>query len=354
MKVFKHELAGAIKSLKAVVPKNPVLPSLKGILFNNGTLTASNTEITMQISLDSIEGEKFILPESSFTLIENLPEGEIEFAISENGTYVDIATGKIRNRFQAIDPDTFGFNMPDVQDAKVCRFSGRAVMSALANVLFATAKSDGMPLLKGVLVRRKGDIIDIVATDGHVVAWDKVDSEGEDMQVVIPGDTVKTLISMGIDDDIEFNYNKNAAIFKTSKYTVYTRLLDGGYPNFEYAFTQMDIHAGVDRKQLLNALSRAKMCDSAGLVNVPTMISFREDKIGISRSGVSVAAYSEEIDTIEDVDGELDIRFDTTILIAAIKSFSTDTVYLEAKSRTHPMIMTSDASDYKALVLPVR
>ena len=342
MKVFKHELAGAIKSLKAVVPKNPVLPSLKGILFNNGTLTASNTEITMQISLDSIEGEKFILPESSFTLIENLPEGEIEFAISENGTYVDIATGKIRNRFQAMDPDTFGFNMPDVQDAKVCRFSGRAIMSALANVLFATAKSDGMPLLKGVLVRRKGDVID------------KVDSEGEDMQVVIPGDTVKTLISMGIDDDIEFNYNKNAAIFKTSKYTVYTRLLDGGYPNFEYAFTQMDIHAGVDRKQLMNALSRAKMCDSSGLVNVPTMISFREDKIGISRSGVSVAAYSEEIDTIEDVDGELDIRFDTTILIAAIKSFSTDTVYLEAKSRTHPMIMTSDASDYKALVLPVR
>ena len=187
-----------------------------------------------------------------------------------------------------------------------------------------------------------------------MVAWDKVDSEGEDMQVVIPGDTVKTLISMGIDDDIEFNYNKNAAIFKTSKYTVYTRLLDGGYPNFEYAFTQMDIHAGVDRKQLMNALSRAKMCDSSGLVNVPTMISFREDKIGISRSGVSVAAYSEEIDTIEDVDGELDIRFDTTILIAAIKSFSTDTVYLEAKSRTHPMIMTSDASDYKALVLPVR
>ena len=107
MKVFKHELAGAIKSLKAVVPKNPVLPSLKGILFNNGTLTASNTEITMQISLDSIEGEKFILPESSFTLIENLPEGEIEFTISENGTYVDIATGKIRNRFQAMDPDTF-------------------------------------------------------------------------------------------------------------------------------------------------------------------------------------------------------------------------------------------------------
>lgn len=124
MKVFKHELAGAIKSLKAVVPKNPVLPSLKGILFNNGTLTASNTEITMQISLDSIEGEKFILPESSFTLIENLPEGEIEFTISENGTYVDITTGKIRNRFQAMDPDMFGFGMPDVRTQRCASYPG--------------------------------------------------------------------------------------------------------------------------------------------------------------------------------------------------------------------------------------
>ena len=351
MKVFKHELTAAIKNLKPVVPKSAPFPGLQGILVKDGVLTASNTELTMQVTMDAAKDEAFIIPEAAFNLIENLPEGEVE--IREEDKAIHIKTSKIKNKFPSFDADTFGYAMPDVKSGGCEVIRGKDLFLALARVEFACAKEAGKPILQGVCIKREHDELHFVASDGHVLAWDRVQSDGPDMEIIIPQTTVKKLIGMGIDDDVEFFYDANHAVFRTEKYTVCTRLINGPYFGYKMAFADQPLNTSADRKELLEAVNRAKICEKQGITKKPITLSFSDDVIDIQRLGDDVM-YAESIPNGKRMDSAVRISFDGGYMMAALKAFSSDMIYMSMSSGVSPVIFETDEAELKVLVLPVR
>ena len=105
MKLEKSELAHWISKLKNVVPKKASNPALRGILVDDGYLIASNLEMTVKVKVEGAEGERFIIPERAFDLINNLPEGDMEISATKNA--ITIKADKIKNKYQSVEPDQF-------------------------------------------------------------------------------------------------------------------------------------------------------------------------------------------------------------------------------------------------------
>lgn len=101
MKVQKYEISRTIDKLKSIVQKNDQFPALGGVLVKDGYLTASNTEMTMQLKLEASKGSYFIIPMKAFDVIKNLPDGEVDID-TEGENIVVIKTKAIKINIRVI------------------------------------------------------------------------------------------------------------------------------------------------------------------------------------------------------------------------------------------------------------
>lgn len=348
MKVQKYEIARVIDKLKSIVQKNDQFPALGGILVNDGYLIASNSEITMQVKLEASEGERFIIPMRAFDLIKNLPDGELD--ISENDKHVvSIRMEKIKNSYDSYPPDQFVFDKKKASDDAVI-LPGAKLMEALGHVLFAVADKSQNATMCGVYLKKTDDCLNVVALDGHVVAWDKVQLDGDKtLELIIPKNTIRKIISMGIIDDVHMSYDKTSAIFSTDEYVIYTRLINGQYFKFENFFSMGDKSTIVDKKELIGAMTRAKMCMDD---DKPAVFQISEKELNISIKDAKTD-YSESISTQLEMQ-DFKIGFNSKLVLETVKSFTCEYITLSFSSPAQPMLVESEDSDMKAIVLPVK
>lgn len=350
MKVAKYELVRAIDKVKSVVQKNEKFPALAGALVNKGWLIGSNTELTVQVKLNGSEEEYFIIPMKAFDLIRNLPEGEVD--VSENEKHVvTIKMDKIKNSYQSHDPNGFTFRKEIDQEAHGMVINGEKLMTALSHVIYAAADNASNGVMMGVYFEGTESGMNLVALDGHIVAWDHVDNEGgvSDAKIIVPKEAAKKLASMGVSDDVEITYTKNDVQFINKEYVIYSRLIDGKYFEYSRMFSVTDMTTIVTRKDLIGALTRAKMCMDD---NRPVAFELNGSALHISIREASTN-YEESILLQSEMKTPLVIGFNSKLLLEALKSFDCDNIVLNFSGPKFPMVIEAEDSDMKAVVLPV-
>ena len=221
MKVKKYELVRIIDKLKSVVQKNTVHPALGGVLVKEGYLIAANGEITIQVKCEDAEGESFIIPMKAFDLIKNLPEGDVEL-LHDDKNVVTIKMEKIKNSYQSFPAENFIYSKTDMESGEELTLPGKSFMEAISHVIYAAAeKEPSKPMLEGIYLEGCDGYINLVATDGHVLAWDRIKADGiADLKIIVPKAAAKKLLSMGMDDDVNVSYSANSAIFRTDGYVI--------------------------------------------------------------------------------------------------------------------------------------
>lgn len=350
MIVKKYEIVRAIDKLKSVVQKNDRFPALAGILVKDGNLIASNTEITIKVKLEASAGESFIIPMKAFDLIKNLPEGDVEITEGKDHV-VTIRTDKIKNNYQSFDAGEFAFDKSDMPIAEGVKLPGEEIMKALGHVAFAAADKATNRTMTGIYFEGGDGFLNLVGLDGHVVAWDSIDVQGtSDMKIIVPKGAVKKLLSMGMTDDVTVTYNKNSVVFSSDEYTIYSRLVDGEFFKYNKIFSEGKIAAYIQKKALIDAMTRAKMCTDE---NSPTSFNIHDSLIDIGIKD-KVADYHEVVQLQKEVKEPIRIGFNSKLVLEAIKAFTCEDIVLNFASPVMPMTVEAEDSQMKVLVLPVK
>lgn len=350
MKVAKYELVRAIDKVKSVVQKNEKFPALAGALVNKGYLIGSNTELTVQVKLQGSEQEYFIIPMKAFDLIKNLPEGEVD--VSENEKHiVTIKMDKIKNSYQSHDPKGFAFQKNIDEEASGMTVNGEKLMVALSHVIYAAADNDANVAMTGVYFEGTEKGMNLVALDGHVVAWDCIESAGgvSDAKLIVPKEAAKKLASMGVSDDIEITYTKNDIQFRNDEYMIYSRLINGKYFAYSKMFSETELTTIIARKELIGALTRAKMCMDD---NRPVVFNLQGNELKLNIKEATID-YEESLLLQEEMEKPLVIGFNSKLLLEALKSFGCENIILNFSGPKFPMVIEAEDSDMKAMVLPV-
>lgn len=91
MIIEKQELVKKISILEKAIPAKASIDSLCGILVRNGTMTASDLNITIQVPVEMDVNESFIIPRSALAVIKKIPDGELKI-VAEPGNGILIRT----------------------------------------------------------------------------------------------------------------------------------------------------------------------------------------------------------------------------------------------------------------------
>lgn len=346
MKIEKNELAKKIGQLKSIVPTRTTIDALKGVLYKDGYLIASDTELTVKAKIEGAEGESFLIPERAFDLINNLPNGEVEISATAENMIV-IKADKIKNKYKTLDSAMFPTTAVP-EDGSELTIPSDTLLESMKRVSYAVPAQNPNAVMTAMCLQASGGQLNFVGLDGHVLAWDKVDYDGE-FELLIPKNTIEKLKLLGLSGDVKIKYNKIGAVFITEEFEVYTRIIDGKYFNYQRIFTDLPLHTVVSRVDLLEAMTRAKMCTEE---KCPVKFEMEGSVLNLSIKD-TVTDYHEIVDLQEEIGRALTIGFNARLVIETLKAFDCDNVGISFDGPKMPMIIEAEDSDFKTIVLPV-
>lgn len=346
MKLQKTELAAKLNKIKGVVPKKTTMAVLQGILVKDGYLIANNMEMVIKAKIECSEDECFIIPDIAFDLINNLPDGEVE--ISATANTIIITADKIKNTYQTMDPAQFPITAaPEAENELTIK--AEMLLESMKHVSYAVSAQSPDARMTSMCLHASGGQLNFVGLDKVVCAWDKVGYEGE-FELLIPKNTVDKLKSLGLSGDVQIRHSKTEAVFIAEDFEIYTRLVNGAYFKYQDLFRELPLHTKVSRTELLDALTRAKMCTEE---KRPVKFELKGASLSLSIKD-RFTDYHETVDLQKEMTEELTIGFDARLVLETLKAFECDNVCISFGGPNMPMLIEAEAGDFKAIVLPVK
>lgn len=345
MKINKSDLSSKLGKLKGLISKSE--GCVNGILLKDNNLIVSNHEIAIKAKLDIETDESFIIPAPAITMIESLPQGEIE--ITQKDNLLHIVSGKIKNKYSLI-ADFFP-TLEEIEDAvSEATIDCEEFIAGINSVFYAAASAnDTKPTFAGVLLESSNGTLNIVALDGFRSAWYKM-PYNDTFKVIVPKITVKRLFDLGVSGNLSFLWNTNSIIFKTEEYEIHSRIINGDYFEYSKIYSNEGMAISIHKKTFLEALQRAVLC-AAGIEHKAITFDIDGNQLRIETKQV-VSEYEEILTLKGAIESPLKIGVNGKFMIEALKTFESDVLTIIFTNAVSPIIIPDN--NLTALVLPVR
>lgn len=345
MKINQSEIAKKLKQLKGIVP-NKNLPGNQGVLFANNVLMANNLELGLTVAMETRVQDRFIIPPNAIDMIESLPNTEIDISESKGKIVIKSECGT--SRFTAMPADKFTEVRAIGEDNQNYEFDTKEIESAINRIMYAcSTKTDNE--LQGVLFEGDGGYLNLVACDGHRLAWEQI-KYGNEIKMSIPKESLKKVFAIGLGDKLTVSATKNNAVIKSGEYTAYTRLLDGKFVNYRKMLADNPNVTVINRSDFLESLCRSQICAD---VKQRTPVVLKGDGHSLNISVKStLSEFSESIKLAKELPAKIDTAFNGAYLIDMLKSFDEETIGINYTEPLKPMVFVGETM--KAVVVPVR
>ena len=231
-----------------------------------------------------------------------------------------------------------------------------AELSGMINrTLFATAKAHSHYAISGVLWEASGKKLTLVATDGHRLALTRGQLNkpaGHDVTAIVPGKLMGLIsrIAGGGEEMLDVKVLENQILIRSSRATLASSLVQGNFPKYgDLINREFNRKASLNVGQFEHRIRQAALLTNQESRGV--RLSFSSDAVKLtSRAPESGEAELECPSTLE---GEaMDIAFNPTFLLDALKVTGVDTVALEMSASNKPAILRA-GTDFLYVLMPV-
>ncbi len=353
-KLYKSELLSALKNVSKAISTKSQIKSLEGVLF---TLSQGEMKLTgydldqgieTVISAESFDTGKFIVDSKLFTsIISKMPKEEINFSIVDD--VMTINSGKTNFTLQVMSAEEYP-TLPDIENATKIEIDCQSLKSMIQQTIYAVATIDTKPILTGELFEINKGQLNIVAIDGYRMAIATETITADDTKIVIPSKCLSNVVSVLNTGTCELYLSKKHAKFIIGDYSVFTRLLEGEFHNYESSLPKShDTEVIANTRELIDSLERCQLLIN-DRIKSPIRCNFKDGQINISLQTI----LGKINDTISaEINGnDVEIGFNVKYLLDALKVVESDKVHMHLTSSVKPMTIKEDG--YTALVLPVR
>lgn len=363
--ITRDHLQEGLVAVAAAVPSKTTLPVLSNILVEatKGGLRLSGTDLDIAVSTvipASVDQEGAVtLPAKKLVeIVRELPSAGIRMTGSGEQR-VSLECGKSRFKLLGLSKEEFPA-FPAVKFQGGWKIKSGELQKLIAHVAFAASTEESRPILNGVLWELRGDRMRMVATNGHRLARMDVPLTGQSnatADLIVPPkalDQIRRLFKA--DEEIEIAKSDNHLGFRSETTQVYTRLIEGPYPNYEQVIPkENDKHCTADRGTLVSALRRMSTVASDQTHRIRMAFTSGACKLSVQTPDLGEA--QEEIAVTYEGDA-LEIGFNAAYLLEVLKYMPTDEVRLTFKAperaATCEPVGWNDPASYMTLVMPLR
>jgi DNA polymerase III subunit beta len=361
--ITRENLQQGLAAVGASVPTRTTLPVLSNILIEAGPegVQLSGTDLDIAVSLRvpaevEEEGAITVPAKKLQELARELPEHPAR--ITTVGERFELVCGKATFRLNGMPRDEFPA-FPQVDFSASWRMPSALMSTMIERTSFAVSTEESRPILNGVLWQLADGEMRMVATNGHRLAKLSVAAESggaPHADLIVPPKAlaqVQRLFDKG--DDIEVARSENHLGFRQAGTRVYTRLIEGPYPNYEQVIPKDNDRVAVaDKDALTRALRRMAVVASEQTHRV--RLSFVGNALRLSVETPDLGDAHEEMEV--DYQGEaLDIGFNANYLLEVLRYMPTDEIRFSFKApeRAATIEPTDEtAGEYLCLIMPLR
>jgi len=362
-----HQAVAAVQRATATRVIQPILSNILIESIGGNTLKLSATDLDFGIETTipaqiPVEGRTTLSAKKLSEIISKLPnQREIVFEIDEAVQTARIQCGTALFDMRTLPADEFPvIKQIDTQD--FLEVDGKAFVRAINQTAFAAASYDANNVLGGVYFQLNSQGLEMAATDGSRLARriETVKDGGAanlNVSAIIPAKTLQEFLKLCAADvseqPVRIAIHEGQISFRTPRYYVMSRLLDGQYPKYNQLIpAENKIVAFANKKAFIDSLER-----TAVMANERTNIV----KLVFDKNNLSLAAQTPDVGDSKDTmdinyDGDtLNIAFNYKYVIDALKVIESDDVRMETNGPLSPTIFKGkEENGYLCLVMPVQ
>lgn len=364
-KITRENLQRGLAAVAASIPTRTTLPVLSNILVevDGDSVGMSGTDLDIAVSLrvpaEVDEAGSLTVPAKKLQeLARELPEHPVK--VTTKGDRFELACGRANFKLNGMPRDEFP-TFPSVNFDESWRVKGSVLQELIHQTSFAVSTEESRPLLNGVLWQLGENEMKMVATNGHRLArmGAKVDSPGAPRaDLIVPPKALAQVERLfGPDDEIEVARSENHLGFRMNGTQVYTRLIEGPYPNYEQVIPRdNDKIAVASKTNFTQALRRMAVVASDQTHRV--RLSFAPGTLRLAVETPDLGEATEELEI--DYNGEsMDMGFNAAYLLEVLRYIPTEDVRVtfkapERAATLEPVGKNGDTPDYLCLVMPLR
>ena len=367
--ITRENLQQGLGAVAGSIPTRTTLPVLSNILIEaeDGAVRMSGTDldtaVSVRVAADVAEAGAITAPAKKLQEIARELPGTVEF--TTQGDAIQISSGRTRYKLNGLPRDEFPA-FPKVDFAESWRVTGQDLQRLITHVSFAASTEETRPILNGVLWQLGDGEMRMVATNGHRLAKITLSVDGGGggaAAAAPPGDFIVHPKALGqvqrlfrADDSVEVGRSENHIGFRGENVQIYTRLIEGPYPNYEQVIPKDNDKTMVADKGALQAAVR-RMAIVASDQTHRIRLSLGGPMLRFAVETPDVGTATEELQVEYDGD-PLEIGFNAQYLLELLRYMPTDEVRMGFKAperaATMQPIGNEDTPDYLCLVMPLR
>ncbi len=352
--VTKSELFQCLQRIIGVVPVKTTIPVLTNILFElegqQLRLTGTDLEVSIITYLDvrgEQDGTAAFPAKRLFDIIRELPDLPLTLETDKNnrlllttdkGTYKLAGESSDEYPHIASEPFVSQINYP------TARF-----LRMIDKTIFAVSTDELRTTLMGVLLELRPHELRLVATDGHRLAKitdtsytmpaasdDKpnalfVKPEGGVMQAIMPTKALQLLTrNAEQSEQLEVAVSENHLTFRLGTTTIYSKLINGQFPNYERVIPMdNELTMGIDRDLLAATVRRAVIF--ANQISHQIRWSLEPGKLTISAEDVQVGGEARETLATQYEGKAMDIGYNAQYVLELLRHVDSEEVFIKLK-----------------------
>ncbi|MED3038659.1 DNA polymerase III subunit beta [Bacillus tropicus] len=367
-KQFTQALSEVSKAIstKAVIP---ILSGIKITADQSGiTLIASNSNIFIEKFIPSsmddeqittiLKAGTIVVPAKYFIeIIKKMPSDIV--IKSKNEQTITIQSEEITLNLNGFPADEFP-NIPQIDDHAEIQIETKQLIDAFKQTVFAVAKNESRPVLTGVHIELDHNKLICAATDSHRLAIrETLISTNVKANCIVPSATINELLKL-MNSNLEFvsiYLSESHIIFTFGTTTLYSRLIEGKYPNISSLIpNEFKTVINIDRQRMLQGVDRSSLLASEWANNNVNLEIVNESTIKVSSNASQIGKISEtqQIDAIQG-EKQFNISFDGRFMLDALRAIKEETVTLSFSGSMRPILIEAGTQSAAIhLISPVR
>jgi DNA polymerase-3 subunit beta len=363
--IAREKLQEGLTAVAASVPAKTTLPVLANLLVETTErgIRLSGTDLDMAVSTElmadvDVQGAITIPAKKLAEIVRELPSAPVKVTASgEQKVMLECSRSKFK--LLGLPKDEFP-SFPVIRFGESWRVRSGDLQKLIAHTAFASSVEESRPILNGVLWELRSDHMRMVATNGHRLAKMEIPISASGVpssDLIIPPkalDQIRRLFPA--EEELEVARGENHLGFRSPFTAVYTRLIEGPYPNYEQVIPKdNDRIALADRNALIQALKRMSVIASDQTHRI--RMSFNSGMLKFSVQTPDLGEAQDELPINFEGDS-LDIGFNATYLLDILRNLPTDEVKLTFKAperaATVEPVGWNDPAKYMCLIMPLR
>ncbi|MDD3877979.1 MAG: DNA polymerase III subunit beta [Bacteroidales bacterium] len=357
-----------LQAISGVINTKNTLPILDNFLFelkgNELTITATDLETTMisKLELDMADENGSIAVPSQLLVdtLKTLSSVPITFTAEMDSFNISISAGEGIFKLSGYSAEEYP-NTPTVDSESKIQIESSVLSKAINKCIFAAGFDELRPVMTGVYFKLHPDNITFVATDAHkLVCYTRTDvTAEEEINFIVPKKPLQQLKNNLPSESthVSIDYNKTNAVFSFNNITLYCRLIEGKYPNYQAVIPSENPNVLIiDRLLFLNTLKRVSIFSSHSTYQIRLKIAGRE--LTVSAEDLDFANEAKERLTCQFEGEDIEIGFNSKFLIEMLNNLDSENISLEMSTPNRagiikPIDHENENEDILMLVMPI-